>query len=180
MLVANSDWLATLPPQIINLRRLNLHDVIARAHLHEARVLTNRAPVDQVIARIETALSWNAKNVECNRKMGLPLLSADRIDRARQYFQAALAVNPYDAPTLVGLALMHLQTNSFEKAALLLESAVRADPQFSQGHHYLGVTLYRLGRDKDALVHIERAVEIDPHFAPSRAALADIRRRLGR
>ena len=111
-----------------------------------------------------------------NRKLALILASKGQGESARQHFQKALDVNPYDTQSTAGLAMTHLQNQRFDIAVPLLESVLRTDPEFAQGHYLLGVTLINLKRHKEGLKHLERAIELDPDFKPAHKAMAKLRR----
>ena len=162
--------------QIVELRNRNLRDIVAHTHLLQVDALTNSVPEERITTLLENALHWNPSSVVANRKLALILASKGQGESARQHFQKALDVNPYDTQSTAGLAMTHLQNQRFDIAVPLLESVLRTDPEFAQGHYLLGVTLINLKRHKEGLKHLERAIELDPDFKPAHKAMAKLRR----
>ncbi len=60
-----------------------------------------------------------------------------------------------------------LDVGELEKAVSLLEALVEREPDYAEGHNYLGTAYGRLGRHADARRELERVLELDPSSAPA-------------
>jgi len=93
-------------------------------------------------------------------------ISHDDADRPRQIEEAVMAHSvekyPDDYPSWLDLGELRLSRLDLQGSVSALESAVRVDPNQSQGHNLLGAALMRTGLGQVAIQQFERALEIDP------------------
>lgn len=71
------------------------------------------------------------------------------------------------------------RTKDLQKAAALLESAVRIDSAFAEAHNNLGLVYANLGRFPEALAELQRAIELIPHESIPRSNLALVQKAAG-
>ncbi|MHB8900346.1 MAG: DUF5107 domain-containing protein [Thermoguttaceae bacterium] len=81
--------------------------------------------------------------------------------KAREYYEKALAKDPGHVNSLRALAVLDFESGLYEKAAELLEAALRRDGDDGLCHYYLGVCCLRLGRFDEALSRGYRAVKCE-------------------
>jgi Flp pilus assembly protein TadD len=110
---------------------------------------------------------------------------------AEQAFAKAVACNPRDAVSRIGLGRARIQladslnqsgdvaraTLALNQAIPPLEEAVALNPQASEGHALLGQVTLRLGFHQGAVVHLRRAQELK---SPERTLAIDLATALGR
>jgi serine/threonine-protein kinase len=100
-------------------------------------------------------------------------------DRARDFYEKAVALDPGYARALAGLAhayamrYTHTSDRSVLEAAIgFAQRAIDADATLAEPHIWLGYALRRLGREADAVAAFQRTRELDPsefygfYFAP--------------
>ena len=96
----------------------------------------------------------------------LEVISHDHADRRRQIEEAVMAHRvekyPDDYASWLDLGELRLSRLELQGSVSALESAVRVDPNQSQGHNLLGAALTRTGRAQDAIQEFEQALELDP------------------
>jgi TolB-like protein/DNA-binding winged helix-turn-helix (wHTH) protein len=109
------------------------------------------------------------------------------LDRARSYFEEAIAVDPRYAPPLAGLADFYILTDSmapseaFPKAKAYAIRSVEADGEFAGGHAALGYAyFYGEWNWERAERAFERALEIDSGDSVARYRFARVLVSLGR
>lgn len=102
---------------------------------------------------------------------------------ALYFYRRALTINPNAGDARVNLAKV-LSDEAFKKvtedslalAAKYLKEAVEILPGRPISHHNFALVLGELGREEEALYHLNKALEIDPEFQPAKDALENYRR----
>jgi tetratricopeptide (TPR) repeat protein len=111
--------------------------------------------------------------------LGIALAGSGDPAGAREAYEEALRLNPYEALAHFNLGNTYQLAERYEDAAASYARAVAADPGLGLGHFELGRTYIRLERFDEALPHARRAVEFMPEHQGSRQMLADLERALG-
>ena len=139
-----------------------LQDRISNAVL--SRMTVDQAEGNARLQPVVTAYEHYARGIRLVR-------SGDRVamQRAREHFESAVALEPAYAEALVGLAEFHALSFTFAKDARALETslsfsarATAADPHLASAYVWEGYALMRLGREDDAQVSFARARALDP------------------
>ncbi len=63
------------------------------------------------------------------------------------------------------LGLLYLDENKLQAAAQHFQATVQIQPDFSDGCHYLGLALLRMGFQHQGVSQLRKAVLIDPNNA---------------
>jgi tetratricopeptide (TPR) repeat protein len=92
----------------------------------------------------------------------LEAFELDRIDAAEAGCERVLARDPRDARALHLLGLIAAGRRDQARAAVLIQSAIAADPAVGLYHFNLGNALRELGRADDAAAGYARATTLDP------------------
>jgi Flp pilus assembly protein TadD len=77
-----------------------------------------------------------------------------------------------DAVALYDEADKLKDAGQLDEAAVKLQEAVAADPNYALAHSGLAVVLQRLGRHEEAIAHARRACELEPNDPFSFTALS--------
>jgi Flp pilus assembly protein TadD len=95
----------------------------------------------------------------------LQVLAHDRRDRRRELEEAVMEHRvlkyPDDYASWLDLGELKLSRLDLQGAVSVLQTAVRVDPQQSQGHNILGAALTRTGRGQEAIRQFETALQLD-------------------
>jgi tetratricopeptide (TPR) repeat protein len=138
-----SRFLATAQPPLDGQQRLDLAFDLSRPGLLEEAL------------RVLSAEHSSEKNGDAPLLLYAKAQVLDQLgreDESRQaYHEAAMSDPDYVFPSLL-------------EELLLLEQAMRANPQDARAPYYLGNLLYDRRRHKEAIAHWERAAELDPDF----------------
>src|SRR5574341_832290 len=94
---------------------------------------------------------------------GWHLLQTGDYRGAERAFSQAVAVVPEEPSFYVGLGVSRLRLSKEEQAALMLERAIRLDPQATMAHDLLGDVNARSGEWAAAIQHYGIAVRQDPN-----------------
>lgn len=65
------------------------------------------------------------------------------------------------------LGELYLQFGTYDKALLLLDSAIKLKPDFAEANDNKGVALMKMGKFKEAIPSLERAIKINPDLDKS-------------
>jgi tetratricopeptide (TPR) repeat protein len=90
---------------------------------------------------------------------GVDLLSAEKFKPAREKFEQALSVEPFNVEILIRLGQSYLLDGDHDSAAERLKLARRLDPYESEIHLWLGRALQMRGELSDALSELRLASE---------------------
>ena len=116
--------------------------------------------------------------------IGRLLLAGERdsaaVEKARQEFEAELAINPDDAGSEYELGEMAREVRKWNEAIEHFGRAVKIDPQFSAALIGLGKSLVSAGRASEAVVPLEQAVKLNPADAVAHYQLSFAYLRVGR
>lgn len=155
--------------------------------------------LDEIGNRIVASIANEIEIVERNRAMLKPPNSLDAWeahhrglwhmyrfnkadnDRARQFFQTAIRLDPTFARAWSGLSFTHFQ-NAFqgwtarapevERAFEAAGQSLMADDRDPGAHWAMGRALWLRGRQDQSLVELEQAVDLSPNFALGHYTLA--------
>ena len=127
---------------------------------------------DQALELAESALATYSDSL--NLLLICARLQARREawDRAADYYQRVLQIEPLHEPAWIGMAYMHLQQKRYWEAAANAQEALRLAPNNVWAHYYSGLALLRLSKPKMGLQALHRAVELNPDFVEAWTRLA--------
>lgn len=133
----------------------------AESELSFARALSGSGAHEQIIREIDTdAMPEAAARRELLRIRGEALLAVGRAPEARAALQAALALDPNDVRSLVGLANVAMVTEGFEVARPRLDEALRLQPASPLVWRSLGLLQLHDRQFAAAQASFEKAVEL--------------------
>jgi len=105
----------------------------------------------------------------------------ESLAKSVDFFQQALDLDPGYAPAYSGLALAHLFETWYSdadpqiaipKAAKLIDSAFKLDPNLADAWGASGVLRWNMGDNESAAEAYEKAIELDPQYAMAHMWLA--------
>lgn len=109
----------------------------------------------QAEAEYKAALKMNAWDALAWRQLGGVMNAKGDFKAAEEAYRKALALQPNDAETKTGLAIVLISTNGTDEALALLESALKTDPTNITAHFRLSSLYRRAGRTADASREME-------------------------
>jgi cytochrome c-type biogenesis protein CcmH/NrfG len=111
--------------------------------------------VAQAESEYRAALKVNGYDALSWRQLGGILNGKCDFKAAEECYRKALALQPSDAETKTGLAIVLISTNRTDDALSLLESALQDDPTNMTAHFRLSGLYRRAGRTADAAREME-------------------------
>lgn len=102
-------------------------------------------------------------NVYAYYNLGLAYADEGRTDRAVQYYEKALSMQPKMQRPRYHLGVIYSQRGDLEKAVMYLTQYLEAHPRNVLAHVNLGITLAKKGDYEAAYRHFRQALDIAPH-----------------
>lgn len=90
-------------------------------------------------------LQQDNQNYLAMNKLGVICARERRPEDARAHFQAALAINPDNAPTIVNLGNLSLEQGEYQEAIAYYEKALSIDSKYHLAYYNLGVAYKKIG-----------------------------------
>jgi arylsulfatase A-like enzyme/Flp pilus assembly protein TadD len=103
-------------------------------------------------------------DVEALSAYALALLEAGRLDAAELALDRLRTLDPEHPAAPARRALLELRRGRFEEARAAAERALALNDRLGRTWNDLGVALFQLGREAEALDAWQRAVELEPHL----------------
>jgi tetratricopeptide (TPR) repeat protein len=94
--------------------------------------------------------------------MGLLEEAEGNYGAASEIYQRLIASGEQSATPYFRLAYLAYRDGDYQRAADLLDAAVRRDPDYAEAHFLMGETYEKLNRGEDAAVAYGKAVTLDP------------------
>jgi hypothetical protein len=120
------------------------------------------------------------RNSVAANALGVLQARAGDLEGAARLYAEAVAFDPGSAVARQNFAGILLALGRPDEALPEGAEAVRLDPSNPQAHFVHGIALALGGRLTEAAAELETAIALRPDYANARAALADVRARLGR
>ncbi|MCA9172344.1 MAG: tetratricopeptide repeat protein, partial [Planctomycetales bacterium] len=156
--------------------------LLARALIRTGAPDSNRPDrvqrLEQAVALLEASLRIDPNSVESLFRLAVAKGYQGKHEDAVNLYRRAIELKPDFTMAHFNLAgLLWNQVHDQQGALDAFEGAVRAEPEFVDGHYLYGVVLMQLQRYRDAESHFETVVRLQPKNEKFRAALAECRRR---
>jgi tetratricopeptide (TPR) repeat protein len=118
----------------------------------------------------------NAADAAMQRDFQAAMAAEDSgdLDRAQSLFSSLHVRHPGIFEIDESLGLLYAGRENYSQALPLLEAAVRERPASGAAHANLGAALYKLHRNRDALIEFEQAVKIDPRSVTAQQSLGQV------
>jgi tetratricopeptide (TPR) repeat protein len=141
-----------------NLARLPDKFQRARAY-HQKGDLTNAQSL------YEEILDSLPNHVDALHLLGIIAGQSKRPEKALEYFDRAIAVEPSNAKSHYYKGSAHMELRDWENAIAGFNQAVAINADFVEAYHSRGYALLQLERFDDALTSYDRAIAIRPNLA---------------
>lgn len=144
---------------------LSLQKQVASAIVNEIRI--ELTPHEEAV--LKTAKAVDPEAYEDYLKGRFFFSKRNSGDKARSYFQKAIARDPNYAPPYTGLADLYQLADNPRLARQSLKKALDLDGELAEAHNSLAQISYRFDRDWVAAEkEFTRALELNPNYAPAR------------
>jgi protein O-GlcNAc transferase len=124
------------------------------------------------VATLEKLVAIDGRDLQARADLAAAYAGTLNFDKAREQFEAALALSPEYVPALTGLGHVWLKSGDQEKAIALLSRAAERAPQAYEPRFLLGIAHNGQSRYQEAVDCLKQAValggadpEIDYHLA---------------
>ncbi|XP_033740558.1 protein O-mannosyl-transferase TMTC1-like [Pecten maximus] len=138
---------------------VNLYPDNPSAHNNLGTLLSNKSQAEYHF-RQALALCEDHKGAHVN--LGSLLFNRGERELGVSLLQRALEIDPSYKEAFVALAGMMVETQNWNEADRLFQSAMSNNPMSAQVYHNYGTFLHRRGEETRALEFYQRALEVDP------------------
>jgi len=104
---------------------------------------------------------------------------AGLIDRAIRIYQEILRKDPHSIPVFMNLGGLCFRRGMFESAIPYYTKVVNLNPKHYQGHYWLAVCYWKLGRYYAAINTLEEVIEFLPTFKDALNLMGDCYEKVG-
>ena len=112
------------------------------------------------MAEIEFSIELLPKHAEYHAALGYFLLDDKDLVAAKDAFECALALHPYEMLANYGQGVIAYRDKDWKSAAGYLTNALAAQPERAETRYYLAMINHRLGRNSEASQWMKSAAEI--------------------
>jgi tetratricopeptide (TPR) repeat protein len=88
----------------------------------------------------------------------------DSVGAAKNY-RLAIELDPTHPEACYRLALINFANKHFDRAAVLLDRAIKRDPDNHLINYHFGLALHRVSQTDSALFYMRRTIDLEPEFA---------------
>ncbi|HSB12505.1 MAG TPA: tetratricopeptide repeat protein [Blastocatellia bacterium] len=137
-----------------------------------ARIARAKLDYRRAISLLDKASGQQHESIEVINEYGLVFLAAEDAERARQYFERAVAGSATDIPAQIGLAAVEMLERDYGGAEARLRACLAREPQNSDAHAMLARVLLESDKSSHAAAEAQRAVALDALNVDALYALA--------
>jgi tetratricopeptide (TPR) repeat protein len=145
---------------------------IARNDL--ANELEKRGMVQPAIALYEQVLQRDPKFWLANYNLGYLYFKQQDCENAVRWLSRAAALNSIDGDTMFYWGQCEYSLNRLDRAEIALRRAIANDPRILGARYYLGLTLKKQGRTKEALDYFRAELSKNPKDENARAEVNEL------
>ena len=124
-----------------------------------------RGDLERAADAYRRAIEINPQFAEAHANLGAVLARLGQYKDAVLSYERALAINPRLTAARLNLGLAHYRAGALRAAAETLQAVHTAEPSLLQARQLLGLVLVELGRDAEAIPHLEASAQAGPEEA---------------
>lgn len=123
------------------------------------------AALEKLEAAKEAGISEKHSMSDLYSCLGNTYMELDNMEKAFEYYNAALEDDPDDVRNYTNLAIAYRQNGDTESAKKLYLQAIVLDPDYPELNSSLGTLYLFEGNTTEAIKYFDRAIELDPDLA---------------
>ncbi len=137
----------------------------AAVAFREGAAAQQRGDLKEAAEAYRRAIDFNPQFAEAHANLGAVLARLGQYKDAVLSYERALAINPQLTAARLNLGLAHYRAGALRAAAETLQAVHTAEPSLLQARQLLGLVLVELGRDAEAIPHLEASAQAGPEEA---------------
>ncbi|MBI3895920.1 MAG: tetratricopeptide repeat protein [Acidobacteria bacterium] len=160
--LAASRWESQVPGTLERILQINPN--LAEARVMLARVLLEHDDYSDAATELDQALQVNPLLLEAwSLRAAAEYLQASPSAVEQEWIPRILRENPSYGKVFADLGDFAVLKRQYGAAVEFYRRAVQTDPDLSQAESSLGINLFRLGKEEEALAILEKAYHQDPY-----------------
>jgi tetratricopeptide (TPR) repeat protein len=128
----------------------------------EGAAAQQRGDLERAAEAYRRAIEINPRFAEAYANLGAVLARLGRHTEAVSAYERALAISPGLTAARLNLGLAHYRAGAIRAAADAFQAVHSAEPSLLQARQLLGLVLVELGRDAEAIPHLEASAQAAP------------------
>lgn len=136
-----------------------------------AVALKNWGRINSAIERLIEAIEKQPGNLLAKYNLGNCYLAAKNYVLATQQYEACLLLKPSYTDAWLNLGISYRENSQLDKSESAFKNGLNVSPENAHLHCNYGLTLYRLTRFQEAIVHYQKATKNAPAFSEAYAGL---------
>ena len=137
----------------------------AAAAFREGATAQQRGNLERAVEAYRRAIQIDPQFAEAHANLGAVLARAGRYEEAILSNERALTIKPGLTAARLNLGLAHYRAGALAAAADAFQDVHAREPSMLQARQLLGLVLVELGRDVDAIPHLEASIQAAPDEA---------------
>jgi tetratricopeptide (TPR) repeat protein len=143
---------------------LSVVDLIAQespavAAFRDGAAAQQRGDLNSAAEAYRRAIEFDPMFAEAHANLGAVLARLGQYEEAVSSVERALAINPKLTAARLNLGLAHYRAGVLAAALAAFQAVHAAEPSLLQARQLLGLVLVELGRDADAIPHLEASAQ---------------------
>ena len=141
----------------------------SEAHINLGLILKELNRFKEAETHLRRAIALDPQDVDASRqltellfRMGKDAWDNEQPEAATEYYIGVLKIDPHHVEVLHRLASLRTDQQRYDEALELFQRLIDINPSDAVAHGNVGVVLFYLGRNDEALKSLDRALVLDP------------------
>jgi tetratricopeptide (TPR) repeat protein len=143
-----------------HLEYLKFYPKSVEAHYNLGLAYVQAGETDKALEAFQKAIELRPDLIEAYINMGGVYFQQGKLEESIRANQQALELRPDALQAHSNLAFAYLQKADWEAAIEAAERALEIDPALPVAYYHLAIANHHLGRDSEALLHLDKAGEL--------------------
>ncbi|MBO0860981.1 MAG: tetratricopeptide repeat protein [Chloracidobacterium sp.] len=144
-----------------NLEAATLNPADASAHYQLGLIFQKRGEQDAAVTSFQRAVEIDPGEVDAHYQLGRIARQQGRLNEAIHHFEQTVRLDPTHSQNEIWreTGLVYYDAGQFQDALEMFEKFLSNRPSDAEARYWLGMTLYKLGRESDAAQEMQSCVE---------------------
>jgi tetratricopeptide (TPR) repeat protein len=144
-----------------NLEAATLNPADASAHYQLGLIYQKRGEQNEAVASFQRAVEIDPREVDAHYQLGRIARQQGRLNEAIRHFEQVVQLDPSHSQNEIWreTGLVYYDAGQFQDALEMFDKFLGKRPSDAEARYWLGMTLYKLGRESEAAQEMQSCVE---------------------